>query len=549
MRDRTKSLRVIEQLITAACAPTSPSPEAHDHFLALQYTFECNVPTRILPWLATSTLRLELLTNKGSIDDDQEVDAVYLASQLSLALSLIQGIALNHPASKAALGRKYALEILLDLLLASRYLSAIPVPNPGPNSEHPGSHTSTPPLTSVVLDTLLCILVDSSQALRTFEEVQGVQVVVKILKRAGTPREVRMKCLEFLYFYLLDESPMAGDNDLSSSQSTPHTPAPQQQSRVSPKKPYVNGFAPNLPSTRRPSISSSIFPSSELSLNDSSSSRSTSTSSHSSHSSVSSVTSASSVGSVPFPTSNPQDKQSALQLLQNYTRQQQQLQQPLPPSVSRASSKTPPQSPPPSSRSSRIAQTPVSRRAHRDAQLQLQTKPLHMFNKDVDYTPLSPQKPSAIERTASSPSGNSVSGMEPSGIPHTPLNSHNRIRSSDSAASSLTGAMMSLSERSGPAHSRGKSLSALSKGGGSRSLGDVNNDKSRDLGPAFVPRRSGQTRDKENSPKEVKSRRRQNSASVLVKTTEQKKEYLGTMLGNVDALVEGVRKAGIWGLG
>lgn len=32
-------------------------------------------------------------------------------------------------------------------------------------------------------------------------------------------------------------------------------------------------------------------------------------------------------------------------------------------------------------------------------------------------------------------------------------------------------------------------------------------------------------------------------------TTEDKKKLLGTMLGNVDALVEGVRKAGIWGLG
>jgi hypothetical protein len=34
-----------------------------------------------------------------------------------------------------------------------------------------------------------------------------------------------------------------------------------------------------------------------------------------------------------------------------------------------------------------------------------------------------------------------------------------------------------------------------------------------------------------------------------VRTTEEKKEILGSMLGNVDALVEGVRKAGIWGLG
>ncbi|KAG6330352.1 hypothetical protein ID866_8739 [Astraeus odoratus] len=45
-------------------------------------------------------------------------------------------------------------------------------------------------LSSAVLDSLLCILVDSSPALRTFEEVNGVQAIVKILKRAGTPREV-----------------------------------------------------------------------------------------------------------------------------------------------------------------------------------------------------------------------------------------------------------------------------------------------------------------------------------------------------------------------
>ena len=50
---------------------------------------------------------------------------------------------------------------------------------------------SVAPLSSAVLDTLLCILVDSSAALRAFEEVAGVQVAVKILKRAGTPREVR----------------------------------------------------------------------------------------------------------------------------------------------------------------------------------------------------------------------------------------------------------------------------------------------------------------------------------------------------------------------
>lgn len=37
--------------------------------------------------------------------------------------------------------------------------------------------------------------------------------------------------------------------------------------------------------------------------------------------------------------------------------------------------------------------------------------------------------------------------------------------------------------------------------------------------------------------------------TAYLRTTEEKKEILGGLLGNVDALVEGVRKSGIWGLG
>jgi len=48
-----------------------------------------------------------------------------------------------------------------------------------------------------------------------------------------------------------------------------------------------------------------------------------------------------------------------------------------------------------------------------------------------------------------------------------------------------------------------------------------------------------------NARENVKPR----SHDASIRSTEEKKEFLGTMLGNVDALVEGVRKAGIWGLG
>uniref|UniRef100_D8PQH4 Expressed protein n=2 Tax=Schizophyllum commune (strain H4-8 / FGSC 9210) TaxID=578458 RepID=D8PQH4_SCHCM len=37
-------------------------------------------------------------------------------------------------------------------------------------------------------------------------------------------------------------------------------------------------------------------------------------------------------------------------------------------------------------------------------------------------------------------------------------------------------------------------------------------------------------------------------SAVKTRTTDEKREILSTMLGNVDALVDGVRKAGIWGL-
>lgn len=51
------------------------------------------------------------------------------------------------------------------------------------------------------------------------------------------------------------------------------------------------------------------------------------------------------------------------------------------------------------------------------------------------------------------------------------------------------------------------------------------------------------------SPRSEKENKVQLRVSTHIKTTEEKKELLGSMLGNVDALVEGVKKAGIWGLG
>ncbi|RDB19978.1 Cell division control protein 14 [Hypsizygus marmoreus] len=407
---KSKALQTIERHLAQACL-SKESPENLDNFTALQYTFECNVPSRLLAWIAQSTSTLETLTNKGAMDHEREAQASKLSSQLSLSLSLIQGVVLNHPASKTYLGRKYALE-------ATRPSTATP-----------------PPLSSMVLDTLLCILVDSPTALRAFEDASGIQAIVKILKRAGTPREVRMKCLEFLYFYLLDET---SATDGLGPDVVPTPPPTAPATPIRPTKPYFSS-KPLRPSSRYGSSEFSFPAGSSLS----GTSRSTSGSSANSFSSTSSIAS---VSTAPTSTSSSPSKPSSM---------------PQP--------KTPP--------NSKVPQ-------------QLQPRSLLMLRKEVDYVPQSPKKPQVSRSAVGGPSR------------HTPAKSISRSRL------------------------------------GSQSEDDCR--KFRQVTPATPPA--------EQEPR-AGINESEDWRIGKVRTTEEKKELLGTMLGNVDALVEGVRKAGIWGLG
>ena len=148
-----------------------------------------------------------------------------------------------------------------------------------------------------------------------------------------------------------------------------------------------------------------------------------------------------------------------------------------------------------------------------------------MLRKEVDYVPLSPKKPQgqvsgggAGVRYTHTPKSKSVGGLIGSqGMVGSRSGDIVRSKSGDIVGSrslsklgSLMGAEGALDKGKWDGETRGKNRS----GSGS------------DAAPAPVPARKDERR-----------------------TTEEKKELLGTMLGNVDALVEGVRKAGIWGLG
>ncbi|KAG1752423.1 cell division control protein 14, SIN component-domain-containing protein [Suillus paluster] len=426
---RNRALAVLEQQLALACVQSS-NDDTLETYVNLQDDFECNVPSRILGWIQCTTPQLELCASKSSTKErDTEMNTS--CAQLCQGLSIIQGVSLHHKSSKSFLGRRFSLEILIELLLTSRHTPIIDASSGENNSRSPEKPAPVLHLTSAVLDTLLCVLVDSSPALRAFEEVNGIQAVVKILKRAGTPREVRMKCLEFLYFYLMDETPAHPQPDETHSlPSSPVTTRPSTPLRP----PETKMFA--CPVSGPSNIS--------FACSSTRSSSGSSSSSFFSASSFSSTITTTSIESIRAPSP----------IKKSYSTS----------TFTSSDPRTPPNSPPSKISGARKIPAP------------LQSRPMLMLRKEVDYEPLSPKKPR---------------GFRPGlGVTDTP--------------SAVT-----------PSVSRFR---------------ETINSKT------FS---SGRAEDAEA----------RSSRHDRVRTTDEKKEILGSMLGNVDALVDGVRKAGIWGLG
>ncbi|PPQ63156.1 hypothetical protein CVT24_005796 [Panaeolus cyanescens] len=559
---RKQALQSLERQLALACLATSQdnAQDIKDSFLAVQNTFECNISARLLPWIAISTSRLETLTNKSPIEDDKLSAVSELTTLLAMALSLLQGIVLIHEPSKRYLGRKAPLEILLELLLASRHLT--------PDDSEKSANTHHPiNLSANVIDTLLCVLVDTSVALRAFESVNGVQAVVKILKRAGTPREVRMKCLEFLYFYLLDESPDANSAPSPSAlqqlihptppPTAPATPIrtgkphltsqphhPTLMSRYGSSTYALSGISGAFSITSNSTASDGTPPSSlASSSNSTSSSRSLRSLSGASNVSISSSITSPSPNKESHKVFSPPPSATSPTSSSNVKN----INKPLPPVTSprpgvthkspikrpqsshsssvlvgsQSNTRTPPQSPPVNP-SNAVKVPPV--------------KSMMMLKKEVDYTPMSPKKVAHI-------------------TPPTRRPGHRKSLSTSSFTASSSSSISSSAGESGhrvfSSHLR------------PRTPGSSANLQQEPPVPAIPSqyqhlRRFKEESEKENfglsqlSPlkgtKEVDVPLAENMDEAARKTTEEKKHLLGTMLGNVDALVEGVRKAGIWGL-
>ncbi|KAI1806062.1 cell division control 14, SIN component [Daldinia bambusicola] len=192
-----KGLRQVEGLLANICLSRSQSKERrgsvvsqHDEqeplppktleeitddpafyeFFKLQEGFEWNVAMRLVN-------TLDRLLARGG---DGSNDLLILS-----ALDLVQGVMLLHPPSKALFSREMHMNLLLDLL----------------------EPDFCPAIQSATIVTLVTALIDAPRNTRTFEALDGLLTITSLFRNRCTSRDVKLKLVEFLYFYLMPEVP------------------------------------------------------------------------------------------------------------------------------------------------------------------------------------------------------------------------------------------------------------------------------------------------------------------------------------------------------
>ncbi|WPH02433.1 Hypothetical protein R9X50_00529700 [Acrodontium crateriforme] len=164
---------------------------AFREFFRLQEGFQWNVAGRLI---AT----LERLLGMGNA---ASTDLVILS-----ALDVLQGVLLLHPPSRSLFEREDYMNLLLDLL----------------------DYSNPPAIQSQAVLVLVTALLDCPRNTRVFEQVDGLLTVTSLFKSRGTTKDVKMRTLEFLYFYLMPERGPASSNsapNLAALHRNPNKPA------------------------------------------------------------------------------------------------------------------------------------------------------------------------------------------------------------------------------------------------------------------------------------------------------------------------------------
>ncbi|KAF2635254.1 cell division control 14, SIN component [Massarina eburnea CBS 473.64] len=171
---------------------------AFREFFRLQEGFEWNVATRVADCLN----RLLGMTSSK----DGHNDLLILSS-----LSNLQGLLLLHPPSRIIFGREVYMNVLLDLL----------------------DPYNCPAIQSAAVLVLVTALLATPPNTRMFEHMDGLLTVTSLFKDEETTQGVKVKLLEFLYFYLMPEAPVSSVSTPTTAIHHPRSPLDRRSSMAS----------------------------------------------------------------------------------------------------------------------------------------------------------------------------------------------------------------------------------------------------------------------------------------------------------------------------
>lgn len=150
-------------------------------YMSVQSGFQSNVATHLLTFLRRSLAQLATTADKG--------EQRQIRTWICQALNLLQGTLLLHPQSRSLFTRQFNMLFLLKLF----------------DVDDEEIHLEA-------MQAIVAALVDRPANLRTFEDSRGLKSVSELFLRPQTSHKVKVKVLEFLYFYLIPEQSQAGEH-------------------------------------------------------------------------------------------------------------------------------------------------------------------------------------------------------------------------------------------------------------------------------------------------------------------------------------------------
>lgn len=168
-----KNMKTLYALLKKWRVP-GENDEVFGEFVRLQLSFEYNIASGMIFCLNQFNVK----TNNRN--------GLYPAEFVMLAQKVLQGVLLLHPESRALFYREANVKLLLSYLTNGKYY--------------------TPAVQCATVQTIVCCLVRSVKNLRKFEALGGVEAICTIFNKKSTTKEVKLKILEFLFFYLIPET-------------------------------------------------------------------------------------------------------------------------------------------------------------------------------------------------------------------------------------------------------------------------------------------------------------------------------------------------------